>query len=686
MDITPKDRAETVALFRSEVIGALTRRDLARGELHQELVALSKQRFRPPGSKVARCFGLSTLERWYYDYKRGGLAALRPQPRSDRGRGRALSDEQRQLLCDIRREHPSASASLIVRTLVEDGRLAENVVSASTVRRLFVDEGLDKVALRDGHGRKTRLRWQAQSPGGLWQGDVCHGPSLEVGGVLKPLRVHALLDDASRYVVALEAHHTECEVDMLGLFCRALRRHGYPDVLYLDNGATYRGDALRLACERLGITLVHPKPGDAEARGKMERFWRTLREGCLDFLPRLGTLDDVNARLAAFLASYHRRPHASLMGRSPDVVFAEGDSARRADRITEEMLRDALTVREKRRVRRDTTVSVDGVDWELDQGFLAGRVVTVARSYAEPGAPPWVEHEGKRWTLHRVDPIANAKRLRAPRRPDAAEPRPGVDFAPAAAKKRDDDLWLPPSKESVVESLLEALDERASVLLCGDPGVGKTCVLRALRRRIPQAGYRLTYCHNATLGRRDFYRQLCLALGLSPSATAAALFYAVSTHVEELAKERIHPVFLLDEAHLLHQDTLNHLHILLNYQWDSRALLSLVLVGLPELKDRLQLRRNRSLYSRIHHRLAVGPLTSKDTAEYVRMRLRRAGCDREVFSSDALMLLHETTAGAMRDIDRIAALALREAARKKRPLVERDIVSRFAEADDSLAA
>jgi type II secretory pathway predicted ATPase ExeA len=264
----------------------------------------------------------------------------------------------------------------------------------------------------------------------------------------------------------------------------------------------------------------------------------------------------------------------------------------------------------------------------------------------------------------------------------------GLKEAPFSKELPDDDLWLPPSKQTVVETLIEALGERASVLLVGDPGVGKTCVLRALRQRIPQAGYRLTYCHNATLGRRDFYRQLCLALGLSPSATAASVFYAVSTHVEDLAKDKVHPVFLLDEAHLLHQDTLNHLHILLNYQWDSRALLSLVLVGLPELKDRLQLRRNRSLYSRVHHRLAIGPLTCKDTAEYVRMRLRRAGCDREVFSPDALTALHESTAGAMRDIDRIAALALREAARKKRPLIERDLVAHFAEgdSDDSLAA
>src|SRR5215831_15563365 len=115
--------------------------------------------------------------------------------------------------------------------------------------------------------------------------------------------------------------------------------------------------------------------------------------------------------------------------------------------------------------------------------------------------------------------------------------------APFSKEVADGELWLPASKQTVVDTLLEALEERASVVLVGEPGVGKTCVLRALRHRIPAAGFRLTYCHNATLGRRDFYRQLCVALGLQPSATAAGVFYAVSTLVEDLAKERVHPVF-----------------------------------------------------------------------------------------------------------------------------------------------
>lgn len=252
---------------------------------------------------------------------------------------------------------------------------------------------------------------------------------------------------------------------------------------------------------------------------------------------------------------------------------------------------------------------------------------------------------------------------------------------PFSKEVADGELWLPTSKQAVVDMLVEALHDHASAVLVGEPGVGKTCVLRALRHCIPAAGFRLTYCHNATLGRRDFYRQLCHALGLTPATTAGSLFYALSRHVEDSAAERVHPVFLLDESHLLHQDTLDHLHILLNYAWDSRALLSLVLVGLPELRERLALRRNRSLYSRIHHRLEISALMPDDTTEYLRMRLERAGCTREVFASDATVLLHEATVGAMRDLDRLAAAALRESARKKRKLVERDVVTQVIEAD-----
>jgi putative transposase len=445
-ELKPKDHAESVALFRAQIIGGLSCREMDHGELRAALKELSQQRFRPPGRDTTHVYSVPTLERWLYAYRAKGLEALKPRPRRDKGRARRLSPEQRLLLCDIRREHPHASVALITRTLMQDGRIEKSAVSQTTIRRLFRQQGLDKIPLRDGASPRVRLRWQAERPNALWHGDVCHGPQLEISGMKRPLRIHGLLDDASRYVVALEAFHTEREEDMLQVLVRTFRRHGKPDGFYLDNGSTYRGDILKTACGRLNVTLLHAKPYDPQARGKMERFWRTLREGCLDFIGTLSSLHDVNVRLWAFLDQhYHRTPHAGLMGKSPESVYLEARTE--ADDLSEETLRTALTVRTRRRVRRDGVVSVDGTDWELDQGYLAGQVVTVARCLVDLAEPPWIELDGKKRTLHSVDPIKNAMVRRKPRREETPEAkRPPVPFDPPKALL-DKACGLKPSHE-----------------------------------------------------------------------------------------------------------------------------------------------------------------------------------------------------------------------------------------------
>lgn len=252
----------------------------------------------------------------------------------------------------------------------------------------------------------------------------------------------------------------------------------------------------------------------------------------------------------------------------------------------------------------------------------------------------------------------------------------GLAETPFTKEITDAELWVPAAREAAIERLVHACHERGHAVLVGEPGVGKTCVLRALRHRLPEAGFRLTYCHNVTLGRRDFYRHVCLALGLSPKATAAAVFYAISTHIAELGRENVHPVLLIDEAHLLHQDVLDHLHILANYEWDAKALLSIVLVGLPEIRQRLPLAKNRSLWSRIHTRISLDEASAGDTAEYIGYRLKRAGCEREVLNSDAIALLHEQAKGRLREIDRICTDALKLAARRKLRVIDRQLITK----------
>jgi transposase InsO family protein len=438
-NLSPKNHAERVAIFRHSVVGSLVARDFTHGELRTELEALSHQRMRPPDAKSTRCSSIPTLERWYYACKKGGPAALVPRPRADKGHGQCLDPAMRELICAIRAENRSASVPLILKTLADEGRLDKKEVSPQVVRKMLAERGLLRISAKaaesvDPHqGPLMRLRWQAERPGALWHGDVCHF-SIRNNGALKPVRIHGHLDDASRECVGIEAFWQEREEDMLKLFLDCIRRHGPPDALYLDNGATYRGEVLATGCQRLGILLLHPKPYDPQARGKMERFWRTLREGLLVFCKGEMSLDELNQRLRAFVERYRQTPHAGLLGRTPASVYR---SHQRTDDLDEAKIQKALEIRENRRVGHDNIVRIDGVAWELDQGFLAGKTVTVVRAMHSPGVPPNVELEGKLLPLHPVDPTHNARRKRpAQRLTEPSTTARSVAFNPVATLQK----------------------------------------------------------------------------------------------------------------------------------------------------------------------------------------------------------------------------------------------------------
>lgn len=424
MKLKPKDHAEEVALFRAQLLGPVLHAELSRGELLAELRAVAQKRWVPPGTDVSRTYSVPTLLRWRRDYLKEGLAGLRPASRR-LGDALALSDDQRDLLLEIRRQHRAVPANVILDTLVADGRLDAGVITAQTLRRLYRRHNLSRRPLaKAGRPAGERRRWQAAYPGELWHADVCHGPTLVADGRRIRVRVHALLDDASRYIVCLRVFGHEREVAMLDLLVEAIGLYGAPRRLFLDNGATYSGEALATACGRLGIELIHARPYDPQGRGKMERFWRTMRDGCLNHIGAQPSLHAVGVRLTAFLTErYHKAAHAGLLGRSPAKAWAD----RRCVAIANDDLDTALTVRGTRRVRTDCTVSVGNLDWELAESFLAGRKVTVCRTLADPQRAPWVEHDDQAYRLRPVDPVANGKRKRK-------KPAPGidaVDFDPA---------------------------------------------------------------------------------------------------------------------------------------------------------------------------------------------------------------------------------------------------------------
>ncbi len=190
------------------------------------------------------------------------------------------------------------------------------------------------------------------------------------------------------------------------------------------------------ACARLGITLLHAKPYDAPARGKMERFWRTLREGCLD-LSALASLHDVEVRSSPSSTSTttrRRTPRSSA--RAPGAVFAA--APRVPSSLDEEKLRDALTVRERRRVRRDTTVPSAA---STGSSTRASSPAASSPSLAASSTPTSRRGSSTRASASRcipVDPIKNARRKRPPADGPCAAPQPTrhVPFDPPARPAR----------------------------------------------------------------------------------------------------------------------------------------------------------------------------------------------------------------------------------------------------------
>lgn len=253
----------------------------------------------------------------------------------------------------------------------------------------------------------------------------------------------------------------------------------------------------------------------------------------------------------------------------------------------------------------------------------------------------------------------------------------GLHKTPFGKEVDVDDLWLDPSREVAVDRLVQSAHRRQHAIVRGEPGVGKNCITRAMKARLPETAFRVVYLANVTVGRRDFYRQLSLALGLQPRGTIAAVFEAIQREARgSWSEHRIHPLVVIDEAHLMVDATLAHLHVLANFDMDARPLLSLVLVGLPELHDRLRLGIHRSLLTRIGTLVDIGPTTPEDTAAYVRHRLEKAGATRDLFASDGLTMLHELAAGVPRILDTLAEGAMNEAASKEEPLISRTAVRR----------
>lgn len=372
-DNARKARAQAVGLFRYALISEALDAELStkqRGRLVRAVAAQSHPG--PLGSPVQ--VSRASLDRWIRDYRAGGFSALVPAPRQVLA---VTPAHVLELAVALKTEAPDRTAAQVAVVLAAHGGFAP---SARTLQRHFAAAGLTRRS-PDGAPPAVFGRFEAEQPNVRWVGDALHGP--QVAG--RKAILIAFLDDHSRAVVAARWGHAENAVALRETLKVALASRGRPAQCYVDNGAMFIDSGLRRACAVLGIRLTHSQPGRPAGRGKIERFFKTVRDQFLVEISddpndsgsagtAVASLTELNGLFTAWVEQvYHQRVHTeTAMAPLARFLAAGPPVPTPADQLSE-----AFRWGEWRTVTKTATVSLHGNHYEVDAALAGAKVELV---------------------------------------------------------------------------------------------------------------------------------------------------------------------------------------------------------------------------------------------------------------------------------------------------------------------
>jgi putative transposase len=371
----PADLNTEIALFRYGLIAQLVHTPPDKGEQERLLREIAARPYHIPGSTRKRV-SVTTLRRYLKAYRADGFDALRPTPRADAGTPRAFPPEILEKAIALRETQPARTTQTLVDILQRDENLnLPHPINVHTLTTHLRKRGQTRRLV--GQSARVYQRFERDHVNSLWQGDALVGPWLpdpEMPGKKRRAHLFCFLDDHSRLVPHAEFFFEEALPRMERVLKVALLRRGVPQAVYVDNGQVYSSLQFNVACATLGIQRIQTAPYSPEAKGKQERFFETLR---LQFLPEVEasnvtTLTELNVSLWAWLECiYHKHVHSET-NQTPWARYSAGlDQVRHAD---PETVRRAFLWREKRKVRRDATLSLQGNRYQVDPHY-AGRTL-----------------------------------------------------------------------------------------------------------------------------------------------------------------------------------------------------------------------------------------------------------------------------------------------------------------------
>jgi putative transposase len=365
-----EERKKQIAVFRFGVIhefvgGAV----LDYGEQERLLGEKCARKWQIPYSNRTRVSRGAMLS-WIKQYKESGdkLESLYPKDRDDRKKSRAIDEHTAENLIVLRKSMPRATVPALIKVMERRRLISPGTqLRVTTVYRLLHSHNLMKPPA----GYPDRRKFEAELPNDLWQSDVMHGPLVAAEPRQKKSYLIAFLDDHSRLVPYARFYLTEKLADFLEAFEKALLKRGLPRKLYVDNGAAYRSKHLEHITASLGIALVHAKPYQPQGKGKIERFYRRVRQQFLPMLPTTLSLEELNDRFDMWLRQEYHGSRHSAIAQTPMQRFT---SRMECIRPAPDNLSDHFRAVARRRVAKDRTVTLNGRLFEAPVALIGQRV------------------------------------------------------------------------------------------------------------------------------------------------------------------------------------------------------------------------------------------------------------------------------------------------------------------------
>jgi transposase InsO family protein len=408
------NKVEKIALFRYGLIASLVLETLPRGELTRRAQEIASRTYVIPFSSRSHV-SVDTLLEWTLSYRRNGLPGLQPKTRNDCGQLRAINDATASLIERLKRENPHRTGTALLHQL---SMAADNQqptqISPSTLYRFLRTRGLtEDQLLQEKAVASSHKKYEAQFANQIWQSDMLFGPWVErPGGGRMQVFLQATLDDASRLIPHAQFYPNQGLDAFLDCLRQAIAARGLPTRLYMDNAKIYRSPQLARIAASIGILIVHTPPYQPEGRGKIERFFRSVREQFLASLdPKaLLSLDQLNERLWHWLDTiYHRHEHSAIHTTPLLRWQRDIEQVRQLPPATD--LRRVFFHRVDRLVRRDSTFLLQNRFFEAPPQ-LAGQRIEVR---FDPLDLAHVEifHDGKSAGMARlVDAVVNGRTYR----------------------------------------------------------------------------------------------------------------------------------------------------------------------------------------------------------------------------------------------------------------------------------